>query len=409
MSYSSHKLSVPPGFPELLQGLAKEVLRNQPKDIVSFAHDHFAKMVNDRNAQDNIVQAVKINETTNTMRPNQNVVIPVVDEQEEELPDLNSFDNSEVQAITKIQSGFRGMQARKQVKEMKPVENQEAEEELPDLNSFDNNEVDAITKIQSGFRGMQARKQVREMKPEEEKVEEEELPDLNSFDNNEVEAITKIQSGFRGMQARKQVREMKPEEEEEVVASQQNDEEEELPDLTSFDNSEVQAITKIQSGFRGMQARKQVRDMKTDDHEVIAAPQPVESILSPRVESNELPPSTAASIAVSNANMFSPRNEPLPETARENVVNENEEEEELPDLNSFDANEVNAITKIQSGFRGMQARKEVRELKEDNKPEEAEEELPKLESFNHQEVEAITKIQAGFRGMQVRKDKKQDE
>merc|ERR1719230_2324300 len=94
-----------------------------------------------------------------------------------------------------------------------------------------------------------------------------------------------------------------------------NNEEEELPDLNSFDNNEVQAITKIQSGFRGMQARKQVKDMKTEP----TPSAPAESILSPRIENKELPPSTANSVAVSQA-MFSPRNEPLPETARENIV-----------------------------------------------------------------------------------------
>merc|ERR1712157_450536 len=112
--------------------------------------------------------------------------------------------------------------------------------------------------------------------------------------------MTKIQSGFRGMQARKQVREMKPEEK-----PAENNGEEELPDLNSFDNNEVEAITKIQSGFRGMQARKQVREMKPEE-------KPAENN-----EEEELPPSTANSVAVSQA-MFSPRNEPLPETAREN-------------------------------------------------------------------------------------------
>merc|ERR1712066_36172 len=66
----------------------------------------------------------------------------------------------------------------------------------------------------------------------------------------------------------------------------------------------------------------------------------------------------------------------------------------------------------------MQARKQVEEMKNnkkeeeveettenvDNQPQEAEEELPKLEEFNDQEVNAITKIQSGFRGMKARKE-----
>jgi hypothetical protein len=124
MAFSSSQLTVPPGFPELLQGLAKEVLRNQPKDIIGFAYDHFAKMVEHRAAQDEHNRAVEIENTITSNKPNRNIVIPKSTQQEEnegqnddeELPDLNSFDNNEVNAITKIQSGFRGMQARKQVK-----------------------------------------------------------------------------------------------------------------------------------------------------------------------------------------------------------------------------------------------------------------------------------------------------
>lgn len=486
MAFSSAQLTVPPGFPELLQGLAKEVLRNQPKDIVSFAHEHFAKMVDDRTAQENHENAAAIEQATDSTKPNKNIIIPTKtngqkeDEQaiesEEELPALDSFNNDEVSAITKIQSGFRGMQARKQVHAKKTDGNEagtadsepkrepekedqvDEEEDLPALDSFDQNEVNAITKIQSGFRGMQARKQVQGLQQEntadeprnqETETAEDELPDLNSFDQGEVHAISKIQAGFRGMKARKEVKNMNPncEQEAQETGRVENTEEqkdpedpEELPDLNSFDQSEVSAITKIQSGFRGMKARQEVNEKKTNP----AAPAQATTtndLLSPRT--NELPPSTAASQAASQAVIpNSPRDRVGSQTTDHQVNVEKiessddkpqqqptnqEDEEELPDLNSFDQSEVNAISKIQAGFRGMKARKDVSGLKKkdsdaisagasvgatatENPPQqngqEDEEELPALDSFDTNEVNAITKIQAGFRGMQARKDKK---
>jgi len=301
MSYSASQLTVPSGFPELLQGLAREVLRNQPGDIVAFAHEHFAKLMQNRQGSaEALDRAQMIEKETTVLTPNADAIVPEKKEKtvEEELPELKNFDNKDVNAITKIQSGFRGMQARKQVKELKEqnetkfveveqiekVENPdraENPEELPELKSFDDREVNAITKIQSGFRGMQARKQVEGMKaqtneestkvqatPETAPPAEEELPNLNEFNNEEVSAITKIQSGFRGMQARKQVQEMKTNTEKTVIV----EEAEELPNLEEFDDKEVNAITKIQSGFRGMKARKEVNEMKKSESQEVSSP-----------------------------------------------------------------------------------------------------------------------------------------
>ena len=41
VSYAPTKLRVPPGFQNLLEGLAREVLREQPEDILSFAAQYF--------------------------------------------------------------------------------------------------------------------------------------------------------------------------------------------------------------------------------------------------------------------------------------------------------------------------------------------------------------------------------
>merc|ERR1712045_353087 len=89
------------------------------------------------------------------------------------------------------------------------------------------------------------------------------------------------QSGFRGMQARKQVEEMKnnkkEEEGENVVETSPQEAEEELPKLDEFNDQEVNAITKIQSGFRGMKARKEVDEMKKEANNNNQASQEVSS------------------------------------------------------------------------------------------------------------------------------------
>ena len=41
VQYAPTKLRVPPGFQNLLEGLAREVLREQPDDIVVFAAQYF--------------------------------------------------------------------------------------------------------------------------------------------------------------------------------------------------------------------------------------------------------------------------------------------------------------------------------------------------------------------------------
>ncbi len=41
VSYASSRLSVPLGFEYILESLAREVLREQPKDIIAFAAEYF--------------------------------------------------------------------------------------------------------------------------------------------------------------------------------------------------------------------------------------------------------------------------------------------------------------------------------------------------------------------------------
>jgi hypothetical protein len=51
VSYAPNKLRVPPGFQALLEGLAREVLREQPHDCVDFCAKYFRSLVEQRESK----------------------------------------------------------------------------------------------------------------------------------------------------------------------------------------------------------------------------------------------------------------------------------------------------------------------------------------------------------------------
>lgn len=51
MSYADNKLRVPPGFEHLLEGLAREILREQPKNLLEFAAQYFSKKIQERDGE----------------------------------------------------------------------------------------------------------------------------------------------------------------------------------------------------------------------------------------------------------------------------------------------------------------------------------------------------------------------
>ena len=51
VSYAPNKLRVPPGFQALLEGLAREVLREQPHDCVDFCAKYFRNLVEQRESK----------------------------------------------------------------------------------------------------------------------------------------------------------------------------------------------------------------------------------------------------------------------------------------------------------------------------------------------------------------------
>lgn len=265
--------------------------------------------------------------------------------------DDDVFGDEHAQAATKIQAGFRGQKARKEVIQRRQSESAAAtkiqagfrgQKTRKDVKQRRESESAAATKIQAGYRGQQARREVKQKR------------------DSETEAATKIQAGFRGTQARKQVNSMK----ESSQSSAKHEDENEDEEIDA-------AATKIQSGFRGKKARDQVKQMR-------------QSLISGDYEK--------------------------PEDLSEDQLALDQTDEDVFEGADLDA----AATKIQSGFRGAQARKQVKEIRssiiEDG------EEIPvrlreRREVADEAELLeqqlAATKIQAGFRGTQARKQVQQ--
>merc|ERR1712008_447213 len=179
---------------------------------------------------------------TRNTRQNEKGESVALDTTEKEEIDIDLNDPEVEMAATKIQSGYKGMKTRKEIKARKKeneetveqnVTAQEAEEEI-DIDMDDPETAKAATKIQASFRGSQSRKEVKSMKEKEEIVEEtvtaqevEEEIDIDMDDPETALAATKIQASFRGRQSRKEVKSMKEKEKivEETVTAQEVEEE----------------------------------------------------------------------------------------------------------------------------------------------------------------------------------------
>merc|ERR1711988_1351699 len=114
-------------------------------------------------------------------------------EEEKEVIDIDLEDPETAEAATKIQSSFRGSQARKEVQAMKEAKEEpskvEEEKEVIDIDMDDPETAKAATKIQAGFRGTQARKEVQEMKAKREEGEKDEKKEEADIVKDEKEII----------------------------------------------------------------------------------------------------------------------------------------------------------------------------------------------------------------------------
>ncbi|XP_046353038.1 abnormal spindle-like microcephaly-associated protein homolog isoform X3 [Haliotis rufescens] len=411
--FSNTKLRVPKGFQNILEGLAREVLRAQPKDVFQFGCKYFESMVNVREetGHDPAVLGAKIEDRYYNNDSFKNPSVDPADPQQQDAAltiQTNYRQHAakeevqgmrEEEAATVIQSGVRGYIDRQKVLETKDPEAFEKrqqelkerlaaeekkaeEEEEVDIDLNDPDVEKAAIKIQAGFKGFKARKEVQEVKSKDseqpqEKTEEDEIADIDLKDPELASAATKIQASFRGHKARKDVTEKKAhrDQDRETEAGYVDDE---IVDVDLNDPDVSKAAVKIQAGFRGHLARKNMQNYKVEEKD----PEPQTVV--PEVEAETV----------------------VPEAGAEAV-----EDEDVVDIDLEDPEVGKAALKIQAGFRGHMSRKTMQTQQTEDAPapppaEETQEEEIDID-LNDPEVEkAATKIQASFKGHKARKEVK---
>ena len=297
--------------------------------------------------------------------------------------DIDLTDPEVEAAATKIQAGFKGHKTRKDMKKSQLTagsdkvdeeeKNEEQGESTKDKSGKEDIDIDlndpeveaAATKIQAGFKGHKTRKEMKAKEGEAAKTtaEEDEVIDIDLNDPEVEAAATKIQAGFKGHKTRKEMKEAKSSQAEDEKEEKANEEADGEIDI-DLDDPEVEAAaTKIQAGFKGHKARKQVKEMQSEKKEG--------------------------------------------DDEEKKEANEESKEEEI-DIDLTDPEVEAAATKIQAGFKGHKARKEVSQMKTDRdetgQPDDGVEDVIDID-LNDPEVEAAaTKIQAGFKGHKARKE-----
>lgn len=215
--FSNTKLRVPKGFQNILEGLAREVLRNQPENPFEFGAKYFEQLlrVRDETGHDPAVHGARLEDR---FYNNDSFKSPSVD--------ANSPQQQE--AALKIQTNYRKHDAEQKVAAMK--------------------EEEAAEKIQAGFRGFQDRQQFSESKGDNKEEEEEVDIDLN--DPDVEKAAVKIQAGFKGFKARQEIKDLKSQASLDVVLAEIHHENETEIDIDLEDPDVEKAAIKIQASFK---------------------------------------------------------------------------------------------------------------------------------------------------------------
>ena len=182
-------------------------------------------------------------------------------------PDDSELDIHDEQAAVKIQSSYRGYRTRKKLKtKAKNTEENLEQENQPETDWHLKDEELAGTKIQEGLNDLsdpcldqtanKIQVDFQDMTTNEDIQGKESIhaeKEIDSDDPDVERAATKIQAGFRGHKVRK-----------EMKSNKQNTKdcipEEDHPDFAEYDL----AARKIQAGYRGHKTRKVLKDMSTE-------------------------------------------------------------------------------------------------------------------------------------------------
>lgn len=306
VQYAPMKLRVPPGFQNLLEGLAREVLREQPEDIINFAAQYFRNqlLIREETSKDDARKGDQMERL-----------------QKGEEVDIDPNDPEVQKAATKIQASFRGHKAREDVKKHQDEET-------------------AAVKIQASFRGHKAREQVKEIKVSQSKEQVSES----------VDAAEEPQHAEETPDAEVAEEPEKPEIASEGQAA-------EVPPDKPAAAVEAEAVTQESETEKGELVEQ---DGLPDDAITTGSAQVADAVdkgETEDVQAEEAPGETTEATEKDEG-----EDEPGKE-ADEAVGGEVGGEEEQIDLDMNDPDLQSAVVKIQASFRGHKAREEVKALK----------------------------------------------
>merc|ERR1712156_704899 len=132
-----------------------------------------------------------------------------------------------------------------------------------------------------------------------------------------------------------------------------------MGDIDLNDPDVEHAATKIQAGFKGMKARKDVQSMKDGNKEGSDKIGIEKTTISPRVEEEKV---EIRQHDEKDTNEVQQKNEELNKNSIGTPASN-----EVIDIDLKDPDVEQAATKIQAGFKGMKARKDVQSMKDGNK------------------------------------------